>query len=294
MNGNLFKNFAIFTLILGLGACSSAKRPESFEAKMARFEASTNEYLGSPQLPAADYNFKSRGPASVTEKKPGALPISNKRLYFMTLFTQYNEMRSFLNSSSPEINICPTFHSALVEYKEKNASMPTSKKLTWEASQINFKASEGELANFPELFLPVTKEKNEPRVVDILKKDGTKEAPQLLTKALEIHVLKTYNELHELCENGVSDNYYIFENLATYTASNRMSANTNNMRMLLKSTLFSNMAIIDSLTKSSKKIGRGVASQEETLTPQGYSNEVLYRLKSPWAKEYFEELGKKH
>lgn len=293
MNGSVFKTLALFTLCLSLGACSTGKRPESIEAKMARFEASTGEYLGSPQFPAADYKFKSRGPASVSEgAKAGALPISNKRLYFMSLFTQYNEMRSFLKSSSPEVNICPTFHSALVEYKEKYPVASTNKSVAWDVSRINLNASEGELAVYPELFLPVTKEKNEPRVVDLLKKDGTKEAPQLLTKALEIHVLKTYHELNELCENGVSDNYYIFENLVTHTAQKRLTANSTNMKVLLKSNLFSNLALIDSLAKSSKKTGRGIASTEETLSPAGYTHEVMNRLKTPWAREYFDEIGK--
>ncbi len=292
MNGSLFTKLAVVSLLLSLGSCSSAKRPESIEAKMARFEASTGEYLGSPQLPAADYKFKSRGPASVSEKKAGALPISNKRLYFMTLFTQYNEMRSFIKSSSPEINICPTFHSAIVEYKEKYPVATANKDIAWDVSHINLSAPEGELAAYPELFLPVTKEKNEPRVVDLLKKDGIKEAPVLLTKAMEIHVLKTYHELSELCENGVSDNYYIFENLVTHTASNRLSANNSSMKILLKSTLFSNMALVDSLTKSSKKTGRAIASVEETMSPVQYKSEVMNRLKAPWASEYFEEVGK--
>lgn len=292
MNGSLVTKLAALSLIVSLGSCSSAKRPESIEAKMARFEASTGEYLGSPQFPALEYKFKSRGPASVADKKTGALPISNKRLYFMTLFTQYNEMRSFIKSSSPEISICPTFHSAIIEYKEKYPITSVNKDIAWDVSRINMNSSEDELAIYPELFLPVTKEKNEPRVVDLLKKEGTKEAPILLTKALEIHVLKTYHELNELCETGVSDNYYIFENLVTHTASNRLSANSGSMRILLKSTLFSNIALIDSLTKSSKKSGRSIASLEETLSPVQYKSEVMNRLKAPWAREYFDEISK--
>jgi len=292
MNKNLLKTITAVTLLVSLGSCSSAKRPETIEAKMARFEASTGEYLGSPQLPAADYKFKTRSPASVADKKVGALPISNKRLYFMTLLTQYNEMRSYIRSSSQEINICPTFHSAIVEYKEKYPVPLHNKDVVWNFANINLNASEGELAVYPELFLPLTKEKNDPRVVDLLKKDGIKEAPVLLTKALEIHVLKTYHELNELCENGTSDNYYIFENLITHTSSNRLTPNNDSMKILLKSTLFSNMALVDSLSKSSKNSGRNIASIEDTLTPLQYRSEVINRLKAPWAREYFEEVGK--
>jgi hypothetical protein len=66
------------------------------------------------------------------------------------------------------------------------------------------------------------------------------------------------------------------------------------MNTLLKTTLFSNMALMTSLEKQNRSsLGRSIASiEEEKKIP--YSNEVMARLNVNWANQYFDYIKKSH
>ena len=127
-------------------------------------------------------------------------------------------MKTFTkNSSMPEIIICPKFHSVLVRHGE---NYPSNKYNAKNWTPDNYESTkftdEKYLASHPELNLPVSKGNVEPTVVDLLKKStNSKENLDIIYKAFDVHLTKTYSELQELCEYGNSNNYYTYENLNT-------------------------------------------------------------------------------
>jgi hypothetical protein len=152
----------------------------------------------------------------------------------------------------------------------------------------------------PELLLPLTKNETSPKVIDIIRNSGHSmndfAINELVHKALDIHLAKTYSEIQELCEYGSSDNYYIYENLITHIKNNNFDASTHNMNILLKTTIFSNIALITSLNKeqSAKAGGRAIASVPTENNKYAYSSEVMARLNVNWANQYFDYLKESH
>lgn len=190
----------IGAFLLSLSSCSSYRyrRPESVEAKMARFRPQRQVYrvpkIVLPEL--SDYSTPARGPASV-KKKPVKTP--NKSLYFLTLWEQY---RSFAaHSSRPRENLrsCPSLHNVWVERKE-NAPLARRSLM----GKTSYKPDARESAH-PELSLPLRADVSRPRVIDRLGKGEGVES--LVRQAVDVHIDKIHGELRELCESGVSENY---------------------------------------------------------------------------------------
>ena len=147
------------------------------------------------------------------------------------------------------------------------------------------------VAKHPELYLPMTKEANLPRVVDMIKSRpniSESEVNEFFLQAINIHLTKTYYEISELCEYGSSDNYFIYENLITHIKNSNFTANTQNMSILLKTTVFSNLALINSLQKQKEKVGRSIAtsSNEGSI----YSTDLMNKMNVNWANEYYKSL----
>jgi hypothetical protein len=290
---------SIATLTI-LGACSSTyRRPESIDDKIARYETKRTTTNKVPELqvvegPIASKKTRSRGPASVptiAQTGRAMANFSNKRLYFLTLLTQYNNLQTFVEGTTPpQVNICPAFHTSLVNHNQKTSKSENHKKLV-----IGFNHGRQSLndqnyvALFPELSLPLTPDNSYPRVLDMLRKSERLKGPKaLVTKALGIHLSKTYHELSELCESGSSDNYYTFENLITQIKNqSQYGANNESVKMLFKTTIFANKAIIHSLESHTDQ-GRFPASAD-TMSLNYYS-EITHRLKADWTKSYFKKL----
>lgn len=134
-----------------------------------------------------------------------------------------------------------------------------------------------------------------PKVIDIFRSEGSKinesKMNELVNTALDIHLSKTYAEIRELCEFGVSDNYYIYENMITHIKNTNFAPAENNMNTLLKTTVFSNIALVTALNKVQPQAMRSIASVEVKKDPSApYSNEVMTRLNVEWAREYFDHL----
>jgi hypothetical protein len=269
-----------------LSSCGHYSAPESFEAKMARYQIRHNHTGVIPQIEPINFkSTKSRAPASVEAEQFEAteeVNFSNKKLYFVALYRQYNQMTSYSSTPAREIKQCPSFHSAMVDH----ATIPSGQ-TKWSVSYQNNKLNDENYARyFPELYLPVGQDSAIPRVIDLARKDHSK-LQALTQQAVDRHVDKTYAELAELCEYGTSDNYYAFENLHTeIKRRNVTSADSEGMKILLKTTLFSNKALLQSLSRNTKA-SRAPAS----IVPiTDYDSEVMKRLGVPWAKQYFNVL----
>lgn len=286
-----------FLVMLGAslaGCAGNYRRPESFEAKMARFQPKNTNPNKVPKFeldPAMPDHFKrpsTRGPAS-TEIKPEKLP-SSKRLYFITLYGQYRKISEFVQSEkAPDLNHCPSFHSTLINYKE--GLPPVSQKNVSLENRYS-SITPDSVAKFPELSLPVSLEGDRPRLYDVIAHQSKPDTGNYLNQALKVHLTKTYKELEELCESGSSDNYYNYENLTTHIQrkGNQFSPNKKSLQTLLKTTVFSNMTLLESLN-GHQAASRGPAS--EMKSPHlFYQKGLIQKLGVEWTYSYFKTIGK--
>lgn len=294
----------ILVVTIPLTLLVSCSNLESFDSKMSRYKSRDVESNKVPTLYPLNFNTNGRTIASESDTPstpPEALEnatvfektITNKKLYFQSLYEQYAELSSFIpEKQNPKIDSCPQFHGNFLEYK-KTSVKDQSQNFVFSYDREKFTDSEY-LAKHPELLLSVVEDDSLPRAVDLLMKkpDMVKsEQSDIVKNALALHMKRTYSELRELCEYGVSQNYYIFENLMTHAKGAGIASNTEGVKVLLKTTLFSNLAIKTSLTQfkeASPSQGRMPASAIHT--EDNKEKEVMKRLNVTWMKDYFQKM----
>ena len=291
-----------------LASCSS---PESYQTKMSRYTPKQYGVNQVPEITTSGFQFStkkgSRLPAStdkgtsVEMSMSDEATLSNKKLYFLTLFGQYESMNKYADVfDAPKVSVCPNFHNSLLEHNDRrpagfasNVPKKSSKKFVYDAAKLN---DEAYVTSHPELSLPLAKNEVTPKVIDILRSEGANltesKMNELVHTALDIHLTKTYSEIRELCEFGVSDNYYIYENMITHIKNSNFAPAEKNMNTLLKTTVFSNIALVTALEKIQPQAVRSIASVESKKKDGSspYSNELMTRLNVEWAREYFDHL----
>ena len=314
MNKQKFSLYILSGISVSL-IISSCAGPESYQQKMERYEPKASSNNQVPLINLTNFNFKSqekssvkggRSPASYQEKNTLELDgkesnPSNKKLYFLTLLSEYEDLQNFSPEYvGPAISICPSFHTSLLRHNNKITNnpkkAPSTKFFTYDVSKYN---DEMYLTSSPELLLPISKEEIMPKVVDVIKnsKGQMSESAinELVHKAIDIHLSKTYAEIREICEYGFSDNYYIYENLITHIKNNKFEASNQYMNTLLKTTVFSNIALMTSLEKQkARSQERSIASENTMNKNAPYAAEVISRLDVSWANQYFEYIKKSH
>lgn len=290
-------------LLLPLTFIASCSNLESFDAKMGRYKSQDVESNKVPQLAAIEFSNTNRTIASVeeknvpTEKSPDEQKntTTNKKLYFQNLYEQYADLSAFLpEKENPKIEYCPQYHGNFLELKtqKKETANNYNYVFTYDKTYYN---DQNYLAKHPELLLPVTEEEALPRAIDILNQSpklSTSEQSDIVKNALALHLKRTYKELRELCEYGVSQNYYIFENLLTHTKNSSIESNTNGVKILLKTTVFSNIALktsLDQFKLASIPAGRFPASSSNKSEAIN-ENEIMKRLNVTWMKDYFHKM----
>lgn len=233
-----------------------------------------------------------RRPASFDSKGDDELSInafSNRKIYFLALLSQYYELKNLGKVESPEVTICPSFHTDVVNNVriiKKNVTRSLDfAQLKYDFSKIITKEDDY-LSLYPELSLPLTSEYSHPAVSDGINEKTTSKFSEFFKTGYSVHVAKTYKELSELCEKGQTDNYYIFENLMTYFKSHPdFKDDKKAMKSILKSTIFANMALIKSLNMQ-VEADRKVAS----VNYNSFEEEILGRLEAKWVRNYFETM----
>jgi hypothetical protein len=288
------RNSIVSTLIISasLAGCAGHYREsESMEAKIQRYESRSTLTNVVPLLkPIAWTQSPSRAVASIPDmavRESEFNSLSNRRVYFLALLSQYQQLKGRMNMSAPDIKVCPRFHTWVVDYNERaqkmerNLSVKVLAPLTEEAGRLH-----------PELLLPLSADKAYPTVFDIALKDKSTPTDELIKKALTIHLSKMYTELGELCEYGNSNNYYIYENLISHViVSPRFGEKSKDIEALFKISIISNMALIKSLalnTVETTSISRKTASISEKISP--LEMEALSRLSIGWIKNYFTDF----
>ena len=302
---------------LSLVLLNSCAGPESYQDKMARYNPQNSGKNLVPEIKISKFEFKKGTPSEFKGRMPSSVQAdknqsnlednkevnpTNKKLYFLSLYSEYESMKKYaLSYEAPSVSICPNFHTSLVRHNEAHANesekmLKVIKKFSYDSSKFN---DELYVSSHPELQLPLSKEDVNPRVIDLLRSKNNEmnefATNELVHKALDIHLAKTYSEIRELCEYGVSDNYYIYENLITHIKSKPFTADNANMNILLKTTIFSNIALESSLQKHlNSTSGRTIASITNDDKKSPYTTEVMTRLNVSWAKQYFDFIKESH
>jgi hypothetical protein len=296
-----------------LASCSG---PESYQQKMARYTPKAVGKNQVPEITTADIKFTTKTPDQVKASRAPASPPespsanedgkdfnpTNKKLYFLSLYTEYESLKKFSPEFvGPEVTICPNFHTSLLRHNEKysgtiGSTVPKNKKFSYDFTKFS---DEFYVTGRPELLLPLAKDEVTPKVIDVIRSSREPlndfAINEMVHKALVIHLAKTYSEIRELCEYGVSDNYYIYENLITHIKNNKFEADSKNMNTLLKTTIFSNIALMTSLEAhaGSNAGGRSIASVSDNKK-SNYATEVMARLNVNWASQYFDFIKASH
>lgn len=153
----------------------------------------------------------SRFPSSVEKSQPQKSP---RRVYFHTLYHQYLTLSRFLENGR-EVEFCPQFHHDKIE---------ADSSLVSRVSLYKMSNVQGEVRNyFPELAF------------------GGE-------FSLEDYHQLMRSEINVLCEDGISDNFFKFDNLITHH-SGKTSFHTNSRAMisLLNIPVFANFYLLKML-----------------------------------------------
>ena len=282
----------ILLILIALVGCASYKRPESIESKMGRLRSKKIPAIPRPsiEVPSLSHALpKNRAP----QKGRAPLPnYSNKHLYFLTLYGQYRQFARYTENprAHPEISLCPSFHSTLLDYKKAQGHPPSQRAYRLSHKSARLRDADYR-AHHPELYLPL----GSTTVLETLKQDSGEDTRALVTRAVEGHTRHIRRELEELCEHGHSEHYYAYENLITKAESENLpGANARGLAILLKTTLFTNVFLLESLKSSSRKVGRSLASTEaETDSTQRTHRALMERFKAGWVQAPLEALKNK-
>lgn len=276
-------------LILGLAGCShNYAGPESFREKMARFQGREKEYLEVPELPVLDSSANKlnnlgnkRSPASIAPNRSEDTDLSNKRLYFLTLYSQYLELSQWSAKNFETIKSCPHFHSTILGQKNI-ANIEHNQKSQILEKVLAQNIEKDKLALYPELVLPLERGPEMKSVYKVWQEDkisSVEEKSEILFEALNLHIQKLESEVKDLCSTGSSDNFYIFENLMTHFGSDsgkQVEPSRSNIGILLRTNIYTNMALITML-RDDKNTG---ASDYPMF-------QVYRRVGTNWMSQYY-------
>lgn len=249
------KRVLLTVTILTMASCASTyRRPESIKEKMARYKSraiSTNKI---PNYSVNSFKY-SRGRVPASANADQDLNYSNKNLYFLSLYGQYESFSKIYPEHKKDLKHCPVYHQIVLDYKE------TPKKWSW-TKKNNISAQKDSIV----AHLPKAKES--------------------VSIAIRDHMDRNYEELSKLCFTGASDNYYIYENLIEITKANKLKKNKEGINSLLKTTVFFNETLLNSVAEKSRNRtkGRGLASTKKKID---YTQEALMRMKASWAQSLF-------
>ncbi len=243
------KKTFIAIMTLSLVSCASIyRRPESIQDKMSRYRSKEIRTNIVPDYFAKDFSFRGRIPASAED----SLDYTNKNLYFLSLYKQYEHFSELYPSFKKNVKYCPRFHQELLTYREANKSTTFVKK---------------EKITENHDFLNVVS-KGHSNVEEGIKK----------------HMNRNFDEIIQLCEQGYSHNYYIYENLVTLSKEpGVILRNKESYNILLKNPIFFNQKLLTTIGSERRIQSRGIAS---TTLDQDFIKEASHRVGAKWFSYY--------
>ena len=297
-------------------------RAESIQHRIERLQTHNKKNNPVPTievLPFSKINYSAylpqnrafRGPASLPLKKaPSSYlkNLNNRKLYFLTLYNQYQGFAPHHIKNFPKLKHCPNFHNALLDYGN-HISSPAQLAPKF---SIDFKKRFGNfikkveprdlLASYPEMALPISNIGPKPRVIDIIRNreqiDQFGDLNKVFYQAIGIHINRTYAELKQLCDTGHSENYYNYENLSTHIKmqGRLFKNNPKNIKLLLKTTVFANHALLQSLESAAaaleqlRKPSSAPTPVPALLKHRVYTRAISEKLNVKWFEYYFKAL----
>ncbi len=286
--------FLVTALSFYLFSCTSYRPSESYEEKVGRFQGRSLDVNPVPRFVIDEKSFDekklaktdteskkqaSRMPANSNENE--ATLYSNKKLYFLTLLSQYEKLSAILPTDSKEIKQCPMFHTNFLDYKESYPALTKASVSDWK-KRVEFLMRKNSLQDKPlYMQLPIKMSRNSETVIDSMTKN--KETDELILEALTLHAQKNYQELSLLCEYGVSENYYTYENLSSYIKTyQKLTPSHYNLTTLYKISIFSNEALLKSIEYKEAGASRSIASFNQSSPLK----EVAQRFDISWFISY--------
>jgi hypothetical protein len=187
-----------------------------------------------------------RSIASVNSEKDYDKDIRNKDVYFKNLWGQSKTLANFMGKE--HINSCPAFHQTV---------------LTQDVSVQKLYENDSGKAQDPVLY---------PFIV--LENDSSSNAHDYLSS----HYDEVLAEVKELCNTGVSENYFVFENTIRYFSKTHQKRKVKNLlNSYLKMPVFANLYLLDAL-----KNPRTILSNNE--------RDILRKLNIKWFESYLYKL----
>lgn len=174
--------------------------------------------------------------------------LSNRQIYFFNL---YKQTKIFSELAGVDLNIersCPSFHNVIENHKHLLDFDISSYTLNQDISMV--KENEENLPNYPVMALPVNERTD---LYGHLKENNFKGFKKHLKSALKNYAHINKGELAQLCDKGVSENYYIFENfLSFYSKDHKFHSSKIGVISSFKVPIITNYMILDNLKKSSR------------------------------------------
>ena len=175
---------------------------------------------------------------------------SARRVYFSSLYHQYLTLGQHMDKN-PGIKFCPQFHH---DRTEVDATYAVPEVLMYKASNV---VKEGR-DYFPELAFT--------------KSFSLKDHHDMMKKELKV-----------LCEEGVSDNYYKFDNLVTHYANKKsFHLDKTAMESVLKIPVFANFYLVKMLQ----------AENLRKLTFHPEEKRFIKMTRTDWFEKYVDEASK--
>lgn len=280
MRVKLFKLIILSTSFF-LTNCSTYVAPESVVDKMARFKS---KHVNKNPVPAIKLWKTSKVKPKIAKSKPRKTEhvehkVNHKNLYFKALYKQHNLFSKYLPKGQKHfLNHCPAFHNTFLKIKTPLASKAKAKTI----SKVKLKSLP---ADAPIYSLPSSHAKKSAT----LTVQQSKGHHKTIQEAVIAHSNRTLLELKEFCDTGTSLNYYNFANVITHVKNNKIAFHTDkekSMKSLLKTTIYSNLAILKNLDSITDK-GRFPASNTKQRIEASEVNRVL---ETDWTADYFDSL----
>ena len=205
--------------------------------------------------------------------------LSHKELYFQTLAGQFQQFSQAITSplSLRSIPHCPNFHNSFLEFDFDWPLLDIQLENKNHLFSLPSKQENKTLlrALFLELNLPLHQQTKTPLVYHAIKEDVP--YSQAVRRGLNAHVNKIHRELQQLCQDGYSQNYYLYENMIQHTKQKPLKKRSiKSLLSLLKITVFANYALIQSL--------------DLKYSPNSKEREIMLRLNALWTFQYLNQL----
>ena len=240
------KKLMICTFVFTILSCSTTKEVINVSG-VDRVKIDQEKYL-KPEFYIGEMKtkkFASRSIASVAPmiEDDHLKKLSNRQVYFLSMYKQYEALAKIVDVKN-ELSSCPSFHDTILEHKAQFSSGPSAY-----TSKVDFKLARDNktmLPLYPVLALPVSDSED---LYTKLVENDWKDSDKYLEVSLNKLYQSSLDEVSELCDKGISDGYYSFENIVTYFKSEKdFSGTVYGLKAMLKVPALANMLVLDNLS----------------------------------------------